>query len=130
MPEWGRDYIIFRYTLFTQSTNSDHSLLFIESIAKIRNTMPPTKLSKTALTYALIILTLFVEPSCGSSMSCWKKWPNNSELKYLCNDYNQEFCDMCWKNQHRDHEIELIEIAKWEQLCSPWQRRKLSVSIN
>ena len=73
--------------------------------------MPPTKLSKTALTYALIILTLFVEPSCGSSMSCWKKWPNNSELKYFCNCYNQEFCDICWKNHHRDHEIERIEVA-------------------
>ena len=73
MPEWGRDYINFRYTLFKQSTNGDHSLPFIESIAKIRNTMPPTKLSKAALTYALIILTIFVEPSCESSMSCMEE---------------------------------------------------------
>ena len=63
--------------------------------------MPTTKLNKTALTYALIVLTLFVEPSCESSMSCWKKWPNNKELKYFCNDYNQESCDICWKKYHR-----------------------------
>ena len=73
--------------------------------------MQPTNLNKTALTNALIVLTLIVEPSCESSMSCWK-WPNNKELKYFCKDYNQEFCDICWKNHHKDHKIERTEVAE------------------
>ena len=53
---------------------------------------------------------------------------HNSEIKYYCHGDKQELCDFCWQANHRDHNVELIVLAKWKQLCSPWERRTLKVS--
>ena len=53
---------------------------------------------------------------------------HNRELKYYCNDEEKELCDLCWINNHKKHDVELLEVAMLRQLSSPWERRKLMVS--
>ena len=52
---------------------------------------------------------------------------HNSEIKYYCNDDKQELCDICWKEEHMRHHIELLEVAKLNQLSPHWERRMLEV---
>ena len=54
---------------------------------------------------------------------------HNSEIKFYCNDDKQEICDLCWREVHLKHDIDLIEVAKCNKLSPKWERRQLEVSL-
>ena len=38
----------------------------------------------------------------------------------------EEICDLCWNEQHKQHTIELIAVARTNKLQAHWQKRQLN----